>query len=131
MESLPRKSIIISCAILLWSTPPVFAQWLGHLSKLSDAQNACRNMDSNKCLPYLAQAVAVADTLNDQATVAGKTIQLPGPNGSILNCSENFSTTDLNGETLAHLALIRDPKADFYWTKALFFAALDRCRKRS
>lgn len=130
MKSALKIYVVCSISLLLVAAP-AFAQWLGHSSKLGAAQIACRSLDSAACLPYLAEAVAVADTLKTQAKVSRDVLELPGPNGVVVRCSERFSLTDLNGETLAHMALTRDQKLNSYWSNALFVAALDLCRNRS
>jgi hypothetical protein len=92
-------------------------------------------MDSSTCVPYLAEAVAVADTLTAQTSVgSGNETQaifrLLGPDGISVTCGPGFKLEELNGETLTHLALARDPSVNFYWSNALFVAALEFCRTK-
>jgi hypothetical protein len=106
--------------------------WEGHLATLNDAKLACRDIDSGPCLPYMAQAVAIADTLYAQAAYDAKRdkIQIPGGDGSIWACDPSV-LNKLNGENLLHSALatesVNESKA-FYWDDALFMAALHICR---
>ncbi|MGF6637284.1 hypothetical protein OKW39_004500 [Paraburkholderia sp. MM6662-R1] len=121
--------LVIGCQGVL--AAPASAQWNGHLATLSEAQLVCRNFDSSSCIPFLAEAVAVSDVLTSQADVHGdrSSVYLPGPNGSSVKCGDGFSLTDLNGEALTHAALTRDPAVNFYWSNAVFVAALDLCRR--
>ena len=45
--------------------------WNGHLATLFDAQAACTDIDSSKCEPFVAEAVAVADVFNEIAKPEG------------------------------------------------------------
>lgn len=110
---------------------PASAQWNGHVATLSEAQLVCRNLDSPSCIPFLAEAVAVSDVLTAQADVGRdkSSVYLPGPDGASVKCGEGFALTDLNGESLTHAALTRDPAVNFYWSNAVFVAALDLCRR--
>ena len=133
MKSAWGKHVIWFCTFWI-AVAPAFGQWAGHVTKLSDAQVACRNIDSLACLPFLAEGVAVADILTAQVSVRigndnDTIIQLTGTDGSRVRCSARFTLNELNGETLTHLALIRDSNFNSYWTNALFVAALDLCRK--
>jgi len=103
--------------------------WRGHLTTLQDARIACRNIDSDSCIPFLAQAVAVADTLFDQAIAVShqQEFEIPGRNGSIWICGPDV-LKELNGQSLLHLALAADTEG--YWDNALFTAALRPCRAR-
>jgi hypothetical protein len=134
MKSVWRKTGVWVCSFWLMAAPAL-GQWAGHLTKLSVAQLACQTIDSSACLPFLAEAVAVADTLTTQASVRTGNdkdiIQLPGADGSSARCSERFTLRELNGVILTHLALIRDPHLNFYWSNALFVAALGLCRTPS
>jgi hypothetical protein len=62
-----RQYAILGCSFLLTAAPAFGQEWNGHLAKLSDAQLACENIHSSSCLPFLGEAVAVADTLSTQA----------------------------------------------------------------
>ena len=132
MKSASQKIGAWACSFLVMATP-AFGQWTGHAATLDEAQLACHDIDSSACLPFLAEAVAVGDILTTQAGVRNggdkQGIQLPGPNGSNVKCSERFRLPDLNGITLTHLALTRNPHINFYWSNALFVAALDLCER--
>jgi Rap1a immunity proteins len=53
--------------LLTTSQSAIADAWQGHRATLQDARIACRDIGSDSCLPYLAQAVALGDTLSDQA----------------------------------------------------------------
>lgn len=122
---------VLGCSLCIVLAAPAFGQWAGHLSTLKEAQFVCQNLDSSSCLPFVAEAVAVADVLTAQADVGRSQdgIYLSGPNGSTVKCSEGFKLTDLNGAALTHAALTRDPTVNFYWSNAVFVAALDLCER--
>lgn len=104
--------------------------WDGHLATLEEAKIACQDTSSTSCLPYMAQAVAVADTLQAQANYKNQSeVQVPGLEGSILTCDPSI-VQQLNGEDLMYLALATEPTDGwpFYWDDALFRAALKSCR---
>ncbi len=106
--------------------------WDGHLATLKDAKIACQDIDSESCLPYLAQAVAVADTLYAQADYDSKRdeLKIPGGDGYIWVCHPSV-LSQLNGEDLLHLALATEPsdgEGPFYWDEALFTSAINLCR---
>lgn len=108
------------------------AGWKGHSATLSDAQNACRDIDSAACEPYLAEAVAIADLLNEQAKIerfgGEEQILLPGATMSQWTC--DLSHGRLNGQSLLHIALASQPldAKGRYWTQALHAAALQQCK---
>jgi hypothetical protein len=110
-------------------------EWNGHLATLIEAQAACKNAQSNECLPYLAQADAVATVLSQQ-------VKLPGANskqdaygivfrdGYEQNCSSNWLQS-MNGQTLLHSALglaveVRDAQR-LNWVVALLQVAQQLC----
>jgi len=104
--------------------------WKGHFATVQDARIACRDINSDSCLPYLAQAVAVADIFSDQARLGrGGVDEIPGGGISIWVCDPDVLGKDLNGENLLHLALASnfDPP---YWDHALFLTVLHLCRRR-
>ncbi len=121
------------CLSVITASGPAQADWMGHLANLSDAQNACRDIDSNACEPFLAEAVAIADLLHEQSKVAKVGGEdkafLPGGLMSVWAC--DLSVHDrLNGQSLLHLALaLSAPDSEsLYWTQALRAAALQQCK---
>jgi hypothetical protein len=135
-----NKLIAATAAFLL--TAPALASgaanagpWMGHLARLQDAQAACRNLDSAACLPYLAEAVAIASLLEDQAYPIkdhGKftdDFAVPFYAGSRRRCPRSW-VAGLNGESLLHQALAIESDGSvesFYWSKALLAAAQQGC----
>jgi hypothetical protein len=108
------------------------SEWQGHLATLRQAQIACRNLNSRDCLPYLAEAVAVADVLTAATKVTspvkGKvSITVVFRSGSEQSCSENWLRNLLNGQRLLHDALLMDARQHAYWTDALLAAAQNLC----
>lgn len=121
---------LISAGLLYLSPQPAMADtWTGHLASLRDAKIACRDINSAECLPYLAQAVAVADTLSAQALSEQNEISIPGRAGSTLICNTAVLHF-LNGQYLMLVALTADDKTLFYWDDALLASALRSCRLR-
>jgi hypothetical protein len=113
------------------------APWMGHLARLQDAQVACRDVDSAACLPYLAEAVAIATLLTDQAYPMkdhGRRTDdfaVTFYAGSRWRCSRRW-VEGLNGESLLHraLAIVSDGSVEtFYWSKALQVAAQQGCTR--
>ncbi len=104
--------------------------WDGHLATLQDAKAACRDVDAVSCLPYTAQAVAVADTIHAQAVYNANRndFKIFGRDGSVWICDDSVSN-HLNGEDLTYLALATEPSdgEPFYWDDALLIAALNLC----
>jgi hypothetical protein len=70
-------------ACLLFAPQAKASTWLGHLSTQQDAKNACRDVDSSSCLPYMAQAVVVTDRLHDQASYDLKRNEIHIPGGMV------------------------------------------------
>jgi hypothetical protein len=117
------------------STGAQAAEWNGHLATLIQAQAACKNSDSNECLPYLAQAEAVAQVLSEQ-------VKLPRANdkaeaygivfhdGYEQNCSSNWLQS-MRGQTLLHsalgLAVGASDAQRLNWVAALLQAAQQLC----
>ncbi len=66
------------CLSVITAAGPAQADWLGHLARLSDAQNACRDIDSKACEPFLAEAVAIADLLHEQSNTRATYRRLVG-----------------------------------------------------
>jgi hypothetical protein len=56
--------VLLSLSGQAWSK-----EWKGHLATLWDAQVACSDTNRNDCEPFLAEAVAVADVMNQLSTV--------------------------------------------------------------
>jgi hypothetical protein len=112
------------------------AAWNGHLATLSQAQAACANTDSNECLPYFAEAVAVAQVLSEQAKLPGVSGKDEGygivfHDGYEQSCSTNWLQS-MNGQTLLHSALglavgVSDAQR-LYWVAALLQASQQLCR---
>jgi hypothetical protein len=107
------------------------ADWHGHLATLKQAQLACLVLTSLDCLPYLAEATAVADVLTATTKVSrenGRTaITAVFRNGNVQHCSENWLRQTLNGQRLMRDALALNSRSHFYWVDALLAAAQDRC----
>jgi len=123
-------------ATVLVMAAPVSSQaseWLGHLATLAQAQVACTDTSSQACLPYLAEAVAVAGVLTATTKVdfQGKveTITVFFRNGNVQQCTENWFQNALNGQRLMHGALGMDAsdRAYFPWIDALLAAAQELC----
>lgn len=114
--------------LLMFSTLS-HAEWLGHLAQVKQARLACRNMDSNACQPFLAQAVTVADVIHIQATVKYPTANsmvwlVPVGNSAVRKCRE--SILQISGESLLQATLGRtDLDDNQYWSAALFATAVN------
>jgi hypothetical protein len=123
-----------SCALLL--SPVANAdQWRGHLARLVDAQLACTDTNSSSCLPYLAEAVAVANVLSDTSKPLppedkGGVVTVTFQNGSQEKCSGNWFRS-MNGLRLLHSALgIETDTSEtqkIYWVDALVRASRELC----
>ncbi len=124
---------VLSILSSLFFLGPAKAEWRGHLARLFDAEEACRDIDSQACEPYLAAAVAIADLLYEQAKPdrarAEEIFLLPGGAMSVWECGlEPFKR--LNGRSLTYMAIALsapEPK-NLYWTQALLGAALKDCK---
>lgn len=132
---LDRRVWILTCLCAVTSTGTQAADWNGRLAALIQAQAACKNADSSECLPYLAQAEAVAQVLSQQ-------VKLPGVNGKDdaygivfhdgyeQKCSSNWLQS-MNGPTLLHSALGLDVGVSdaqrLNWVAALLQAAQQLC----
>jgi hypothetical protein len=121
---------------LLTASTAISGTWNGALATLSDAQVACTNTESRECLPYLAQAVAVAYVLRENAkpvtaTDGGRDFIVVIRSGNPKTCTLHWFES-LNGLRLMHSALGLDtgePVAtNLYWTQALLRAAEELCR---
>jgi hypothetical protein len=124
-----------TCLCALASAGAQSAEWNGRLTTLMEAQAACKTADSNECLPYLAQAEAVAQVLSQQ-------VKLPAANskqeaygivfhdGYAQNCSSNWLQS-MNGQTLLHsameLAVGESDARRLNWVAALLQAAQQLC----
>ena len=128
------KRVVWLVALLSLSDQACWSQeWKGHLATLRDAQAACSDTNSKDCEPFLAEAVAVADVMQELSTL-DKNLKdnvwvVPSHGGDVMHCSENWMKS-LNGLGLLHsalgLSLFRDPKS-VYWTKALMWASRQLC----
>jgi hypothetical protein len=122
---------LVAAWLVIASRSAIADTWQGHVATLQDARIACPDIDSDACLPYLAQAVAVADTLTDQAKYDSTrdVFEIPGGGGSIWICDPSVLSEQFNGESLLHLALAANLTIP-YWDHALFISALHLCRAR-
>jgi hypothetical protein len=113
--------------------PALANSWAGHLATLSDARSACGDINSDSCVPYVSEAVAIADTLHTQASFDAQNgeLHIPGADGSIVTCNPK-SLEVLDGSDLARSALGMTPPENggdpFYWSDALFKAAVKMCQ---
>jgi len=123
-----KKTLLVLGMILLASQAS-HAEWMGHLARVTHARLACRNLDSNACQPFLAEAVAVTDVIQIQASpkeLSTKEIVLlvPVANKAVRQC--RGSILQLSGETLLQSTLGRtDLDDNQYWTEALFATAVN------
>jgi hypothetical protein len=122
------KRLILLVLSLMFSAASQ-AEWMGHLAQVKQARLACRNMDSNACQPFLAEAVAVADVIHLQASskeLSAKEIVLlvPVANKGVRQC--RGSILQISGESLLQATLGRtDLDENQYWTEALFVTAVN------
>jgi hypothetical protein len=124
-------------AMLTVTASPVAqpAPWTGRLATLFQAQAACSNTDSNDCLPYLAEAVAVAQVLSEQVKLPGVGDKEDGygivfHDGYQERCTTNWLQS-MNGPTLLRAALglnvgVADAQR-LYWVAALLQASQQLC----
>jgi hypothetical protein len=117
--------------LLLFAQQATAGDWQGIHARFRDAQVACQNINSRACEPYLAEAVAVGEILQDQAVVKDvspghRIVQLPGSKGVMMVCG-NGVLSKLNGLTLLHTAFVIDAAPDAYWDIVLFRAVLFLC----
>jgi hypothetical protein len=118
-------ALVGSGAMADWKWKP----WKGHHTKLSDAQNACTNIDSLECEPFLAAATAVAEVFSE--------IAKPDEKGDVIvtfpevqeRCSHNWR--HMTGQTLLHSALVLPVSSDnaksIYFVNALMRASRELC----
>jgi hypothetical protein len=110
------------------------SEWRGHLATLFDAQKDCVNTESTACLPYLAEAVAVADVLEESALSEWHdkgevTFTVVFHGGLQQHCTAHWLKS-MNGLKLLHLALVTDTDGNeksTYWTQALVRASQELC----
>ena len=92
---------LISALCVIVSPALPSAEWMGHLATLFQAQSLARN--SNKeCLPYIAEAVAVAQLLTEQVKVPIRKDEAYGVvfhGGHVESCSITWLQS-MNGTTL-------------------------------
>lgn len=120
--------VLLSLSGQAWSQ-----EWRGHLATLGDARIACSDTDSKECQPFLAQAVAVADVMQELSFVdtdaKGDFVVVPFPHGSLTHCSPNWLKS-MNGLALLHSTLgfggFDDTKTT-YWTRALMQVSRQLC----
>lgn len=128
--------IIAALAIGLLAVNAQARDWsdLGYAARVSDAQVACSNIDSQACEPYLAEALGVSATLQESAGAhAGRDwIGIAFHNGHIEHCTAKWYQS-LNGLALLQYALARASTNDLatnrntYWIDALIAAAQRLC----
>jgi hypothetical protein len=126
-----KKTIALLVALRCSGASAV--EWKGHLSTLFDARIACTNTDSTECEPFLAEAVAVAEVLQEIAKPPGLNdketdFTVTFHNMSQQKRSENWYQS-LNGLSLLHSALglsVDSPKS-IYWVAALMRASQQLC----
>ncbi len=129
----PKESIWLVLLLSLSGRQAWSQEWKGHLATLWDAQVACADSYSKDCEPFLAEAVAVADVMNQLSTVDTKAKENPFvvlfPGGNQMHCSDNWYKS-MNGLGLLHstlgLGVFDDPKS-IYWTSALMRASQQLC----
>jgi hypothetical protein len=115
--------------LLLMFSAISHAEWMGHLAQVKQARLACRNLDSNACQPFLAQAVAVADVIHLQASAKDLSVWpvvwlVPVGNKGVRQCHN--SILQLSGEALLQASLGRtDLDENQYWSEALFVTAVN------
>jgi hypothetical protein len=85
------------------------------------------------CLPFLAQAVAVADVMKELSYVDRDAkedfVVVPFPYGNLTHCSQNWLKS-MNGLGLLHLTLgssAFDENKNTYWTHALMVISRQLC----
>lgn len=125
----------ITCLLVIASPIAEPASWDGRLATLAQAQAACTSTDSNECLPYLAEAAAVAQVLSEQAKLPGVNSKDEGygivfHDGYQQNCSSNWLQS-MNAQTLLHSALglavgVSDAQR-LNWVAALLQASQQLC----
>jgi hypothetical protein len=121
--------LVCSGAMAEWK----WKTWKGHHTQLFDAQNACTNIDSLECEPFLATAVAVSDVFHEIANppdAGGKNFTVVFENMSEENCSQNWRRS-MNGPILLHSALglpvSSESAKSIYFVSALIRAARQLC----
>jgi hypothetical protein len=97
--------------ISLFAGQALSEEWLGHLARLDYAKAACRDLSSQACEPYLAEAVGIVDYIRWEE--AG---------GDREYCDK------LNGQDVTRFALIMDEKLFFYWSQAVIAATRSICK---
>jgi hypothetical protein len=119
--------VLLSLSSQAWSQ-----EWKGHAATLWDAQVACSDTNSKDCEPFLAEAVAVADVMQQISDVDLKAKEnvfvVPFGGGNEMHCSDNWFRS-MNGLGLLHSALglaVNDPKRT-YWVSALRRASQQLC----
>ena len=93
---------LISALCVIVSPALPSAEWMGHLATLFQAQVACANSNSKECLPYIAEAVAVAQLLTEQVKVPIRKDEAYGVvfhGGHVESCSITWLQS-MNGTTL-------------------------------
>jgi hypothetical protein len=126
-----KKTIALLMALACSGAMAV--EWKGHLSTLFDAQVSCTNTDSLECEPFLAEAVAVAEVLQEIAKppeLYEKETDFTITFDSMRQqkCSQNWFQS-LNGQSLLHsaLGLSVDSPERIYWVAALMRASRQLC----
>jgi len=120
--------------VLLFLSGQAWSQeWKGHLATLNEARSACLDTHSKDCDPFLAEAVAVADVMQELSFVDMNAkedfVVVPFPHGNQTHCSPNWLKS-MNGLALLHSTLgfagFDDTKTT-YWTKALMQVSRQLC----
>jgi len=128
----PKKACLLVLSFVVFGPVSHAAEWQDHLATLRRAQAACRDINSQACLPYRAEAVAVADVLAATTSVSTSskgdvTVTAVFRNGNQQRCSRNWLRDVLNGQRLMRSALSLDPRRHNYWVDALLAAAQQMC----
>jgi hypothetical protein len=98
---------VICISLLVGQT---FSQdWQGHVARLDAAKAACKDIYSDRCQPFVAQAVGIVDYMKWEH-------------------SDERHCEKLNGVEVTRLALLQDTERYFLWTQAVIEAAQRICK---
>jgi hypothetical protein len=123
--------VLVLAFTLLAPTTSDAAEWSGYSASLWDAQVACADTNSAGCLPYLAEALAVASVLTESARLIDNAkYGVAFHSGRQEICTERWRQA-MNGLQLLHLALGFEGDTEeakrLPWIDALIRASQDRC----